>query len=103
MGMAVAQQMVRSMNDAMAQMHVPGAINPMPTPSGLFYYAVLDGSTAGPFSEQEVSRLIAQHKVGMGTYMWRPGFTKWEKAGNVPDILRLVALIPPPYEASSLP
>jgi len=60
------------------------------------YYVVLDGRSAGPFSEQELSRLLQEQKVTRTTYLWKPGMPRWELAENLPDVLRLVALAPPP-------
>jgi len=98
MGMAVAQQMVQSMNYTMQNMHIPGAGNPMPQPQkqDRVYYAVLDGKQAGPFSETELVRLINEKKVSKETYVWHIGLREWKTAENVPEILRLVALAPPP-------
>ena len=98
MGMAVAQQMVKTMNDAMNTMHVPGAMNTMQSPVQQFYYAMIEGKQAGPFSEQEMSKLISEKKIVMETYIWKPGLIKWELAENLPDILKLVALSPPPFQ-----
>ncbi len=96
MGMAVAQQMVNSMNSALTNMHVPGSMNPIQsTPQ--FYYVLLEGNQAGPFSEQELSRLIAEKTVVNETYIWKPGLPKWEIAEKLPEILKLVALAPPPF------
>jgi hypothetical protein len=103
MGMAVAQQMVQSMNQTMAAMHIPGAGNPMPPPAQpnaamphRVYYAVLDGKQAGPFSETELTRLINDKKLSKETYVWHTGLREWKTAENVPEIVRLVALAPPP-------
>jgi hypothetical protein len=98
MSMAIAQQMVQSMNHAIGNMHVPGAGNPMQMPSApeRVYYAVLDGKQAGPFSETELARLINGKKVSKETYVWYPGLREWKTAENVPEIVRLVALAPPP-------
>jgi hypothetical protein len=97
MGMAVAQQMVNSMNSAMSNMHVPGSMNPMQTTVPQFYYAIIEGNQAGPFSEQELSRLIDENKVVKETYIWKPGLPKWEIAEKLPEVLKLVALTPPPF------
>ena len=51
------------MNESMTNMHVPGAMNPMEKPKEKFFYAMLEGKQAGPFSEQELARLIAEKKV----------------------------------------
>jgi len=98
MGMAVAQQMVGTMNHTMQNMRVPGAGNPV-LPSQrpeLAYYVMLDGKQAGPFSECEVVRLINDKKVSKETYVWHAGLREWQIAENVPTVLRLVALAPPP-------
>ena len=86
MGMAVAQQMVNTMNSAMTNMHVPGTMTPMQTGVTQFYYAIIDGYQAGPFSEQELSRLIAEKKVVKETYIWKPGLIKWEIAEKLPSV-----------------
>ena len=98
MGMAVAQQMVKTMNSAMQNMYVPGAMNPIQTTPQIFYYAMLDNKQAGPFSEQELSRLISEKKIVKETYIWKAGMPKWELAEKLPEILKLVALAPPPFE-----
>jgi hypothetical protein len=49
MGMAVAQQMVNTMNSAMTNMHVPGSMNPMQIAAPQFYYVMIEGNQAGPF------------------------------------------------------
>ena len=63
MGMAVAQQMVNTMNNAMTNMHIPGSMNPMQTVIPQFYYAMIEDKQVGPFSEQELSRLIAEKRL----------------------------------------
>ena len=97
MSIAVAQQMVKTMNETMATMHVPGAGNPMhgPVQRERVYYAVLEGKQAGPFSETEITRLINDKKLSKETYVWHPGLKTWKTAENIPEILRLVALTPP--------
>ena len=51
MGMAVAQQMVKTMNYAIDNMHIPsvGTAGNQQMPS-LSYYVAIDGQTAGPFT-----------------------------------------------------
>ena len=98
MGLAVAQQMVQTMNKAMTTMHVPGSMNPMQTASPQFYYAMISGNQSGPFSEQELSRLIAEKKIVKETYIWKPGLQTWEIAEKLPEVLKLVALAPPPFQ-----
>ena len=99
MGMAIAQQMVQTMNKSMVDMHIPGAMNPMSNTSKKdFFYAVIDDLQAGPFSDQEVTRLITEKKISKETYIWMPGMDHWKIAEKVPELLKLVALAPPPFE-----
>ncbi len=97
MGMAVAQQMINTMNSTISNMQISGSMNPMHIPSPQFYYAIFEGKQAGPFSEQELSRLISEKKILKETYIWKPGMTSWQIAEKLPEILRLVALSPPPF------
>ena len=97
MGMAVAQQMVKTMNETITNMYVPGSMNPMEKPQQKFFYAMIEGNQAGPFSEQELARLIAEKKVVKETYLWMPGLPNWKMAEQIPEVLKLVALTPPPF------
>ncbi len=98
MGMAVAQQMVKTMNQSMSNMHIPGAMNSMEKSKENFFYAMIEGKQAGPFSEQELARLIAEKKVLKETYVWMPSLPSWKMAEQVPEVLKLVALAPPPFQ-----
>lgn len=99
MGIAIAQQMVQMMNHTMQNMHIAGTQNPMPntnvTPSSIF--VVIDGKQAGPFSESEILQLINQKTINNETYVWHQGMKDWQKAEEVPAIVRIVALNPPPF------
>lgn len=98
MSMAVAQQMVKTMNSAMTNMQIAGSMNPMQTVTTQFYYAMIEGNQAGPFTEQELSRLMSEKKITKETYIWKSGLPKWEIAEKLPEILKLVALAPPPFQ-----
>ena len=100
MGMAVAQQMVKTMNHTMKDMYVPGAMNSMPEKQlqQSFFYAIIEGNQTGPFSEQELSRLITEKKISKETYIWKPGMRDWEIAEKIPEVLKLVILAPPPFQ-----
>lgn len=96
-GMAVATQMANSMNASLNQMQTPGVDYPMPKdPTSTIYYVVLDNKATGPFTLAELSKLISEKKVTGQTYVWKPGMTTWELAQNNTDVLKLVALTPPP-------
>ena len=97
MTMAIAQQMVSSMNESITKMNVPGNI--MPKKSNAYidkYYAVINGAQSGPYSQSELTRLIKEKKVVSETYVWKPGMRHWDLAQNIDEIIKLVAIIPPP-------
>ena len=98
MGLTIAQQMISTMNDSMKGMHVPGAMNSMEKTKQHLFYAMIEGKQAGPFSEKELSGLIAEKKVVKETYIWFPTLPNWKIAEQIPEVLRLVALSPPPFE-----
>ncbi len=99
MGVGIAQQMVNSMNQVIANTAVPGAMNPMISQTvRSVFHLFLDGKPAGPFNEEEVTRLITEGRVSASSYVWKPGMTNWAKAESVPEFLRIVALCPPPFK-----
>jgi len=101
MGMAIAQQMVNTMNNTMQNMYIPGSGNLLQQPQKpeRIYYVLIEGKQAGPFCETELVRLINDKKLTKETYIWYTGLKEWKTAENVPEILRLVALAPPPTPA----
>lgn len=92
LGIAVAQQMTASMNQVIENTRFPG-----PAVTSKRYHAMLDDKAAGPFTEVELTRLIAEGKVSKSTYIWRPGMANWQRAEDNAEVLRLVALSPPPF------
>lgn len=99
MSVAIANQMASSMNQTLNQMQIPGAGKTMSAGIDNIYYAVIDGRQSGPYSQTELSRLIAEKKIVKETYIWKPGMLQWELAENVAEVLRLVAITPPPIPA----
>ena len=98
--LGVATQMANSMNASLQTMQVPGAGNPV-RPKLLaedqpLFYVVLGGRSVGPLATSELSRLIAERRVTRETYVWKPGMPDWQLAESVPEVLKLVALAPPP-------
>jgi len=96
MSMAIANQMVSSMNQSLNQMQIPGAGKAMPSNTENIYFAVINGKQSGPYSLPELSRLITEKKIVKETYIWKPGLAQWELAENISEVLRLVAITPPP-------
>lgn len=96
MGIGIASQMAKSMNQSLGQTEIPGAGKPENMKKEEIYYAVINNKVSGPFSLTEMFRNINEKKVVKETYIWKPGMKEWTLAENVPEILRLVALTLPP-------
>ena len=45
-----------------------------------------------------LDRLIAEKKVSKETYIWMPSLPNWKMAEQIPEVLKLVALTPPPFQ-----
>ena len=100
MGMAMARQMVNVMNQSMQSMYVPGSIQSMPKPvtQQQIYYVAIDGKPVGPLNDSELSQLISQKKVNKDSLSWVPGMSSWQPIEQVPAILKVIALTPPPLQ-----
>ncbi len=96
LGMGMAQQMVRTMNESMQQMYVPGSIQSMPQPAPQTFYVGIDGQSVGPLNAAELTQLITQRRVTKDTLCWMPGMPAWKPVEQVPAVLKIVALTPPP-------
>ena len=96
LGMGVAHQMVNVMNESMRSMHIPGTQNTMQPAASNIYYVAIDGKAVGPLNDSELMQLIAQKKVSKDTLAWMPGMSSWKTIENVPEVLKVVALTPPP-------
>ena len=96
LGANLAGRMVASMNQALQNVSIPGAhYSPLQAPAH-HYFAVLDGKQVGPLSDVELIRLMQNAQISKDTLIWRPGLSQWQALQNVPDALRLLALLPPP-------
>ena len=98
MSVAVANQMINSMNSVISNTTIPGANNPtgIKVDPNSVYYIAIDNKPAGPFTVPEISRLISDKKINKDTLVWKPGMPSWETAEKIPEVLRIVALTPPP-------
>ncbi len=97
LGMAVARQMTEVMNDSMRNMHVPGAMQPMHTTAvSQAIYVAIGGKSVGPLSQSEFMELVTRKEVTKESLVWLIGMSAWQAVENVPEILKLIALSPPP-------
>ena len=92
MSLAVAQQMINTMNHCIAGMAVPGiSSQPIAIPK-TDYYIVKDGQQAGPYKESDLERLVKTRDILAETLVWRAGLTGWIQAKNISEIGKLLLL-----------
>ena len=94
LGMAMAQQMVNTMNKTMQSMQVPGSMATMPQLGNI--HVAIDGKAMGPLTEAEFARLASERRINKDTLVWIPGMLAWKPVEQVPEVLKIVALTPPP-------
>lgn len=97
LSMAVAQQMIQSMNQSLDHMKVAGPSSIQNSTNQEIYYVIIDENQAGPFTEQQMIGLINDKRVTKSSYVWKPGLSNWQLAEKMPEILKLVVLSPPPF------
>lgn len=106
MGMAMAQQMVKMMNQSMQQMYVPGSIQSMPQPKPQqqpnIIYVGINGQQVGPLNESEIIALVNNRRINKDTLAWMPGMPAWKPIEQMPEILKIIALTPPPLNSQAL-
>lgn len=97
MSLAVAQQMMQTMNYALRNVMTPqfDQVN-IPLPKQIQFYALVNDIPQGPFTEAELGGHIAASRVNKDTLVWMHGIPGWMKAQQVPEVARLLALSPPP-------
>ncbi|MBP3353557.1 MAG: DUF4339 domain-containing protein [Bacteroidales bacterium] len=96
LGLGMARQMINVMNESIKTMHIPGVDNSMQPVLSKVYYVAIDNAPVGPLNDGEMMHLIAQKKIDKNTLVWMPGMCGWKTIESVPEVLKIVALAPPP-------
>ena len=94
MGMGLAQQMVNMMNQSMQTMQIPASSMPV-QPKGTEWFIALNGQASGPFSENEMKKMLLDKKITKDTLVWCAGMLEWQKIENTPSALKLLLQLPP--------
>lgn len=94
MGMAIAQQMINTMNHCITNMQVPGASNILNQGKATKYHVLINNTVVGPFTEEELSTLTKAKSLTSDTMVWRAGMSGWMQAKNVPEVLKIILLNP---------
>lgn len=95
MGMAIAQQMVNTMNHCIGSMQIPGTGNALSQgKASVQYHILVNNAVAGGFSAEELATLAKAKSLTPDTMVWRPGMSGWMQAKNVPEVQKIILLNP---------
>ena len=61
----------------------------------VYYVSLQKGKSEGPYSGTEIARLVMEKKVVATTPVWMTGMAEWKTAADFPDLVALIALVPP--------
>ncbi len=104
MGMGMAQavaQGMAGMNQPAQQQpqqaaHAAAPPPPPPPPQETVWHIAENGQTKGPFPAAQLQQMMGQGGFTRDTLVWTQGQDGWKKAGEVADLQRLFASMPPP-------
>ncbi len=88
MGMAMAAPMFEG--------QAPGAQSPPPPPPVRTWHIAQNGSSTGPFGEQQLVEAIRTGQFAPETLVWSVGMAAWVEAGQVPALAEHFPATPPP-------
>jgi membrane protease subunit (stomatin/prohibitin family) len=100
MGMGMAQAMAGAMGGMGQPAAQPAAGNAPPPPpppqAETQWHLAENGQTMGPFAGQQLRDLAASGRLTRDSLVWTAGQDGWKKAGEVPGLANLFAMVPPP-------
>ncbi|MBQ6074231.1 MAG: DUF4339 domain-containing protein [Bacteroidales bacterium] len=92
-GMSMIQQMPAMINSVMPQPNAQGGTTtPPPIKEQSQTYLAVDGTQAGPFSDEELVKLAQNELLAPETLVWKPGMASWMPASQVPAVNKLFIL-----------
>jgi len=98
-GMAMGQQIAASLSrgnqntQQAAHSSPPGGMPPPPPPQES-YFVSLNSQTTGPYSHDKLIQMILNNTLTKDTFVWKEGFSSWQKAGEA--LSSLFQKTPPP-------
>lgn len=69
---------------------------PPPIPVAVQYFVAVDGKSTGPYSEDQLSQMIAANTFMSTTMVWKKGMAAWGAASSVNELSALFDSLPPP-------
>ena len=93
-GLAMAQGITQQFNSA--QKNSSAEITPPPIPKAQTYHLAMGGAAKGPYTLEQIKRMIKNHTITKETLAWREGMASWNKMEEIAELNRLFGLVPPP-------
>lgn len=91
--------MVSGMNRMLSDMQVPGSMARNQSPGhnrvNRLWYVATDGRPNGPFDEKELLAFLLDRRINKDTLAWSAGMPQWQRVEDIPEILKLLMLLPP--------
>ena len=92
-GLYMVQQMPALINSVMPQESQQGHDStPPPVQASNQTYLAVDNTQSGPFSDEELVKLIQGGVLTADVLVWKPGMAAWAPASQVPDVNKLIIL-----------
>jgi membrane protease subunit (stomatin/prohibitin family) len=101
MGMAMAERMART-GPWGAAPAAPAGATPPPVPGAgeKRWHVAAGGQATGPYTRDELGRMVADGKVTGDSWLWTPGGPDWQRGRDVGELADLFSAPPPPPPAS---
>ena len=94
-GMSMIQQMPALIDGVMPKPAVSGgatSATPPPVKPAAQIYLVIDNTQAGPFTQEELIKLIQNDLLSPETLIWKSGMATWLPASQVAEVNKLFIL-----------
>lgn len=97
MAMGAGFAMANQMGQTMAQgAQAVGPATPPPLPAAVQYFAAINGQQAGPFDLGAFQQRVGTGEITRDTLVWKQGLGDWVRAGDVAELAKVFAAVPPP-------
>jgi membrane protease subunit (stomatin/prohibitin family) len=67
-----------------------------PQPPVSTYHISLNGQQSGPFNIDQLKQFVQSGQFTKNHHVWKEGMAGWELAINIPDLLTIFSVVPPP-------
>ncbi|MBI5814296.1 MAG: SPFH domain-containing protein [Nitrospinae bacterium] len=100
-GVGMGFAMMNQMTQAGGLPGMQGGTAPPPLPgAAAAFYLGLGGKQAGPFDMAALAEYVKAGQLNAETLVWKQGMANWAPAGQVAELMGLLAQTPPPLPGS---